>query len=54
LRYKQFLLIKKFTDKEVLSDGFAKQLSDAFKQMRPFLDYMSEALTTDVNGEVIV
>ncbi|MCE3228890.1 MAG: hypothetical protein K0S32_3441 [Bacteroidetes bacterium] len=54
LRYKQFLLIKKFSDAEVLSDKFVKQLSDTFKQMRPFLDYMSETLTTDVNGELIV
>lgn len=50
LRYKQFLLIKKFTDKEVLSNDFVKTLSVTFKQMRPFLDYMSEVLTTDVNG----
>jgi len=51
LRYKQFLLIKKFSDKEVLSPGFLKNLNDTFRAMRPFLDYMSEALSTDVNGE---
>lgn len=50
LRYKQFLLIKHFSDKEVLSAGFVKQVNDTFKHMRPFLDYMSEVLTTDVNG----
>lgn len=50
LRYKQFLLIKKFTDKEVLSEGFLKEVNQAFKNMRPFFDYMSEVLTTDVNG----
>ena len=50
LRYKQFLLIKKFTDKEVLSDDFIKLANQTFKNMRPFLDYMSEVLTTDVNG----
>ncbi|MBL7912696.1 MAG: DUF2461 domain-containing protein [Bacteroidia bacterium] len=49
-RYKQFLLIKKFTDKEVLSTDFVKTLNTTFKQMRPFLDYMSDVLTTDVNG----
>lgn len=54
LRYKQFLLVKKFTDKEVLRPYFAKQLSETFKQMRPFLDYMSEVLTTDKNGVSIV
>jgi uncharacterized protein (TIGR02453 family) len=49
LRYKQFIISKKFTDKEVLSPDFAKQVSDTFKKMRPFFDYMSESLTTDAN-----
>lgn len=51
LRYKQFLLIKHFSDKDVFTGGFVKQLSDTFKSMRPFLDFMSEALTTNINGE---
>jgi uncharacterized protein (TIGR02453 family) len=50
LRYKQFLLIRKFTDKEVLGEQFLKEANQAFKNMRPFFDYMSEVLTTDVNG----
>jgi len=50
LRYKQFLLIKKFSDKEVLSEGFIQEVNKVFKLMRPFLDYMSETLTTDING----
>lgn len=50
LRYKQFLLIRKFTDKEVLDEGFLKEANQAFKNMRPFFDYMSEVLSTDVNG----
>ncbi|MHA4808988.1 DUF2461 domain-containing protein [Flavitalea flava] len=53
LRYKQFILIKKFTDEEVLETSFVKQASQAFKNMRPFFDYMSEVLTTDVNGVAI-
>lgn len=51
LRYKQFLLHKKFTDSEVLSPGFAAQMNDTMKLFRPFFDYMSEVLTTDANGE---
>ncbi|NQX96889.1 MAG: DUF2461 domain-containing protein [Flavobacteriales bacterium] len=54
LRYKQFIISKKFTDKEVLSPDFAKKVSDTFKKMRPFFDYMSESVTTDSNGERIV
>ena len=54
LRYKQFLLIKPFTDKEVLQNNFALKVNDTFKAMRPFFNYMSEALTTNENGELIV
>jgi uncharacterized protein (TIGR02453 family) len=50
LRYKQFLLIRKFSDKEVLSESFLQAASQAFKNMRPFFDYMSEILTSDSNG----
>ena len=50
LRYKQFMLKHKFTDEDVLRPGFAKNVSEVFKKMRPFLNYMSEALTTDANG----
>ena len=54
LRYKQFRLVKKFSDKEVLHPDFLKNVILTFKNMRPFLDYMSEVLTTDVNGIVKV
>lgn len=50
LRYKQFLLKRNFTDKEVLSDSFIQEVNLTFKYMRPFFDYMSEVLTTDING----
>lgn len=54
LRYKQFLLIKRFSDKEVLDSSFIKKINESFRHMRPFLDYMSETLTTDVNGISLV
>jgi len=54
LRYKQFLVIKRFTDSEVLSDNFLEDALDAFKNMRPFFDYMSEILTTDINGASVL
>jgi uncharacterized protein (TIGR02453 family) len=53
LRYTQFLLIRRFTNEEVLDASFLKQASQTFKGMRPFFDYMSEVLTTDVNGVAI-
>ncbi|WP_298739854.1 DUF2461 domain-containing protein [uncultured Chitinophaga sp.] len=50
LKYKQFLLIRRFTDKEVLDGQFLKEVGLTFKGMRPFFDYMSEVLSADVNG----
>ena len=50
LRYKQFLIIRKFTDKEILDTSFLNEANQTFKNMRPFFDYMSEVLTTDING----
>jgi uncharacterized protein (TIGR02453 family) len=50
LRYKQFLLIHSFDDNEVFSPDFVKKCNDVFKKARPFLDYMSDVLTTDMNG----
>lgn len=53
LRYKQFLLIRSFSDEEVLHKSFLKEADLTYKAMRPFLDYMSEALTTDSNGNAL-
>lgn len=50
LRYKQFLVLRKFSDDEVLSEDFLKLAGETFKNMRPFLDHMSEVLSTDING----
>ncbi|MBO9692154.1 DUF2461 domain-containing protein [Chryseobacterium sp.] len=51
IRKKQFLVMRKFTDREVLSDTFQKEVLLTLLAMRPFFDYMSEVLTTDLNGE---
>ena len=51
LRYKQFWFEKKFTDREVLGDDFLHNMNRSFKAIRPFFDYMSDVLTTDLNGE---
>ncbi|PTT38602.1 TIGR02453 family protein [Chryseobacterium sp. HMWF028] len=51
IRKKQFLVMRNFTDKEVLSDNFQKEAILTLLAMRPFFDYMSEILTTDLNGE---
>lgn len=51
IRKKQYVVMRKFTDKEVLSDGFQKEALLTLLAMRPFFDYMSEVLTMDLNGE---
>jgi uncharacterized protein (TIGR02453 family) len=53
LRYKQYLFWAPFTDKEVMSDDFVTKANAALKALRPFFDYMSEVLTTDLNGELL-
>lgn len=53
LQFKQFLISKKFSDKEVLEPDFYKKVNETFKTMRPFFDFMSTALTTDENGELL-
>ncbi|MDH3651193.1 MAG: DUF2461 domain-containing protein [Saprospiraceae bacterium] len=50
LRHKQFLISKRFTAKEVTDSTFLKKLVHTFKEMLPFFDYMSEILSTDLNG----
>ncbi len=54
IRKKQFIFIKKYTDKEVLSPGFMDEVNTAFKAVRPYFDYMSEVLTTDLNGVSLI
>jgi uncharacterized protein (TIGR02453 family) len=53
LRYKQFLVIKRFTDEEVLGANFTAQVDQTFMAMRPFFDLMSNILTTDANGMLV-
>jgi len=51
IRRKQFIFTKKFTDKEVLSNDFKQQVINDFKVIRPYFNYMSSVLTTNLNGE---
>jgi uncharacterized protein (DUF2461 family) len=53
LRYKQFWFEKKFSDSEVLSKDFLMQVSNTYRAIRPFFDYMTDVLGTDLNGESI-
>ncbi len=50
LRYKQLIVTKSFTEKDVLSDNFVKELVKTYKAVMPFFNYMSDILTHDLNG----
>ena len=54
IRHKQFLFIKKFDDKSVLSPNFKNEVIAAYTAIRPFFDYMTNVLTTDLNGESLL
>lgn len=50
INYKQWIFKHQFSDEEVLSADFCKNIDLQFKIIRPFFDYMTEVLTTDMNG----
>ncbi len=54
IRKKSFLAVRRFTDEEVLSVNFRQELKDSYLALRPFFDYMSDVLTTDMNGVSIL
>lgn len=54
LRYKQYWFEHSFSDKEALDKNFLQQVNKTFVDIRPFFDYMSEVLTTNLNGESVV
>ena len=54
IKKKQYIFVKKYSDNEVLSDDFLEQVNTSFKVIRPYFDYMSEVLTTNLNGESII
>ncbi len=54
LRYKGFILTHQFSDTEVADPRFVDLVNDGFRKMRPFLDYMTEIVTTDLNGQSLI
>ncbi|MEX6625771.1 DUF2461 domain-containing protein [Tenacibaculum salmonis] len=54
LRKKGFIAVRNFTDKEVLSKDFLSEINTSYKALRPFFDFMSEILTTNLNGESLI
>ncbi|CAH8285952.1 uncharacterized protein (TIGR02453 family) [Mariniflexile fucanivorans] len=54
IKKKQYIFVKKYTDSEVLSDGFIEDVNKSFKAIRPYFNYMSDVLTTDLNGVSLI
>ncbi len=54
IRKKQFIFIRNFSDKEVLSDSFSREVDESYRSIRPYFDLMSDILTTNLNGESIL
>jgi len=50
IKLKNYFVVHHFTDDEVMSKDFEDQLMNHFLLLRPYFDYMSEVLTTDLNG----
>jgi len=54
IKMKQFIVVRNFSENEVLAPNFLHEIDASFKAMRPYFDYMSEILTTDLNGVSIL
>jgi len=54
LRKKSFVVKRNFTDAEVTGDLFLHEVIQSFRAMRPYFDYMSLVLTTNLNGESVL
>ena len=54
IRKKQFVFTKKYTDQQVVSPDFLEDVNASFKAIRPYFDYMTSILTTNINGEPLI
>jgi uncharacterized protein (TIGR02453 family) len=54
IRKKQWYVLRKFTDEQVLDASFVDEVHKTYLAVRPFFDYMSEVLTTNLDGESIL
>ena len=54
LRFKQHIFTINYSDKEIFQPDFVDRANKALQAVRPFVDYMSEVLTTNADGESLV
>lgn len=51
LRFKQFIFIQNIPDSFLKKADFSEWMTSQFNSIRPFLNYMGDVLSTDLNGE---
>lgn len=51
IKKKQYILTINLTNNDICSENFIERIEEYLFKVKPFLDYMSEVLTTDENGE---
>mgnify|MGYP001815565627 CR=1 FL=1 len=54
IKKKQYIFVRKLTDKEVTSKDLLDTVNESFKAIRPYFNYMSDVLTTDLNGVSLI
>ncbi|WP_108804364.1 DUF2461 domain-containing protein [Aquimarina sp. Aq107] len=54
IKNKSFFVEHEFTDKEVFAEDFLEKLIYHYRLLRPYFDYMSDVLTTDLNGVPLI
>lgn len=54
IKNKSFFVVHKFKDEEVFASDFLNKLIYHYELLKPFFDYMSDVLTTNLNGESII
>ena len=54
IRKKQFVFTKKYTDKQIVAPNFLEEVNVSFKAVKPYFNYMSSVLTTNINGEPLI
>jgi uncharacterized protein (TIGR02453 family) len=54
IKKKQYTFHHRLSDQQVFDPNFSELIDDHFQNIRPYFDYMSSVLTTDLNGESIL
>ncbi|NNE76825.1 MAG: DUF2461 domain-containing protein [Pricia sp.] len=54
IKRKQFIFVRNFTDEALLAPNIVDEIDRSFRAIRPYFDFMSDVLTTNMNGESLL